>query len=184
MIADGWALDAGLLLLRLLLGLTLVAHGCDKFFGKGGIRSRATWFESIGMRPGLFNAAMAASIEVLAGAGMALGVLTPIPAAGFVALMFVAIWTVQGKNGFFVTRNGWEYNLVLAVAAIGVATIGAGRLSVDGLLLRGTAVAPLLDGWWGLLLSAGLGILGGLGQLALFYRPPTRTGAPSRPGGR
>lgn len=179
MVADGWALDAGLLLLRLLLGLILVAHGCDKFFGKGGIRGRAAWFESIGMRPGLFNAATAASIEILAGAGLALGVLNPIPAAGFVALMLVAIWTAQGKNGFFVTRNGWEYNLVLAVVAIGIATIGAGRLSVDWLLLRGTGVAPFLDGWWGLLLSAGLGVLGGLGQLALFYRPPARAASRS-----
>lgn len=45
MIGDATAVDAGVLILRLLLGLTLTAHGLDKFFGKGGIRGRAAWFE-------------------------------------------------------------------------------------------------------------------------------------------
>jgi len=177
MIGDPTAVDAGVLILRLLLGLTLTMHGLDKFFGKGGIRGRAAWFESVGMRPGLLNAGAAASLEVLAGLGLAAGVLTPLPAAGFVALMVVAIWTVQGRKGFFVTTNGWEYNLVLAVAPVAIATIGAGRYSADGLLLAHTPLAPLLSGWPALAIAAGLGVAGGLGQLALCYRPAKK--APS-----
>jgi putative oxidoreductase len=171
MISSGWAPDVAVLILRLLIGLVMAAHGLDKFFGKGGIRGRAAWFESIGMRPGLLNARAAATVELLAGLGLAAGVVTPIPAAGIVAVMMVAIRTATLRNGFFITRNGWEYNLVLAVVPIAVALLGAGRISVDGLLFAHTAFAGVLAGWWGLAIAAGLGIVGGVGQLALFYRP-------------
>ncbi|MFY1621375.1 hypothetical protein, partial [Micromonospora sp. WMMD736] len=70
----------------------------------------------------------------------------------------------------------WEYNLVLAGAAVGVATIGAGKLSLDYALFSGTGFYDLLHGWWGLAISLGLGLAGGIGQLAIFYRPPAKTG--------
>src|SRR6185437_428095 len=124
-------IDVGLLILRLVLGLTLAAHGLNKFFGGGRIPGTARWFESIGMKPGKFHATIAASTETAAGLGLAAGLLTPIPAAGFVSLMLVAAWTVHRANGFFIVKEGWEYNLVLAVSAVGVATLGAGKYSLD-----------------------------------------------------
>ena len=33
------AIDTGLLILRVTLGLTMAAHGYNKFFGKGGVKS-------------------------------------------------------------------------------------------------------------------------------------------------
>src|SRR6201987_6497407 len=125
------AYDLGLLILRLVLGLTLAAHGFNKFFGGGRIPGTARWFESIGMKHGTFQAVVAASTEISAGLGLAAGLLTPIPAAGFVAIMFVASWTVHRPNGFFIVKEGWEYNLVLALSAVAVATVGAGRFSLD-----------------------------------------------------
>ena len=107
-----------ILLLRVVLGLTMAAHGYNKFFGGGRIPGTAAWFDSIGMKPGMLHARLAAGTEILAGLGLAVGFLTPIPAAGFVALMVVAAWTVHRKNGFFIVKEGWEYNLVLAVAAV------------------------------------------------------------------
>jgi putative oxidoreductase len=162
--------DVGLLILRLVLGLTLAAHGFNKFFGGGRIPGTARWFESIGMKPGRFHATVAATTEVSAGLGMAAGLLTPIPAAGFVSLMLVAAWTVHRPNGFFIVKEGWEYNLVLAVSAVAVATLGAGRLSLDWLIFG----KNWLDGWQGLLLSVVLGLAGAIGQLLIFYRPPAR----------
>ncbi len=92
--------------------------------------------------------------------------------------MLVAAWTVHKPNGFFIVKEGWEYNLVLAAAAVGVATIGAGKLSLDYALFRTTALYDLLHGWWGgLVISLGLGLLGGIGQLAIFYRPPAKADA-------
>ena len=162
--------DVGLLILRLVLGLTLAAHGYNKFFGGGRIPGTARWFESIGMKPGKFHAGVAATTEVSAGLGLAAGLLTPIPAAGFVSLMLVAAWTVHRPNGFFIVKEGWEYNLVLAVSAVAVATLGAGKLSLDWLIFG----KNWMDGWNGLLISAALGLAGAIGQLLIFYRPPAK----------
>ena len=162
--------DVGLLILRLVLGLTLAAHGFNKFFGGGRIPGTARWFESIGMKPGKFHAVVAATTEVSAGLGLAAGLLTPIPAAGFVSLMLVAAWTVHRPNGFFIVKEGWEYNLVLALSAVAVATLGAGRLSLDWLIFG----KNWCDGWAGLLISLGLGLAGAIGQLLIFYRPPVK----------
>ena len=165
------AYDVGLLILRLVLGLTLAAHGLNKFFGGGRIPGTARWFESIGMKPGKFHAVVAASTETAAGLGLAAGLLTPIPAAGFVSLMLVAAWTVHRLNGFFIVKEGWEYNLVLAVSAVVVATLGPGRLSLDHLIFGDNL---WLTGWKGLLLAVGLGLAGAVGQLVIFYRPPVK----------
>ncbi|BBX63008.1 hypothetical protein MSAS_21820 [Mycobacterium saskatchewanense] len=160
----------GVLILRLVLGLTLAAHGYNKFFGGGRIPGTARWFESIGMKPGKFHATVAATTEMAAGLGLAAGLLTPIPAAGFVSLMLVAAWTVHRANGFFIVKEGWEYNLVLAVAAVVVATLGAGKFSLDWLIFG----KNWFDGWYGLLISVVLGLAGAIGQLVIFYRPPAK----------
>ncbi|MBI2701724.1 MULTISPECIES: DoxX family protein [Mycobacterium] len=162
--------DVALLILRLVLGLTLAAHGLNKFFGGGRIPGTARWFESIGMKPGKFHATVAATTETAAGLGLAAGLLTPIPAAGFVSLMLVAAWTVHRANGFFIVKEGWEYNLVLAVTAVVIATLGAGRLSLDHLIFG----KNWFDGWQGLAISVGLGLAGAIGQLLIFYRPPAK----------
>jgi putative oxidoreductase len=169
------AYDVGVLILRVVLGLTMAAHGYNKFFGKGGLKGTAGWFDSMGMKPGMFHARVAATTEMAAGLGLAVGLLTPIPAAGFVALMFVAAWTVHKDNGFFIVKEGYEYNLVLAASAVGIATIGAGKLSLDHVLFSSSGVYEYLHGWWGLLIALVLGLGGGIGQLAIFYRPPAKT---------
>ena len=168
-------IDVVLLVVRLFLGPMIFAHGYQKFFRGGRIAGTAGWFESIGMKPGVFHARVAATTELSAGLGLAVGLLTPVTAAGFVALMLVAAWTVHRHNGFFIVKEGWEYNLVLAVAAVAVATLGAGRLSLDYALLRNTSIYDLLHGWPGFLIAVFLGLAGGIGQLAIFYRPPVKT---------
>lgn len=164
--------DVAVLILRLVLGLTLAAHGFNKFFGGGRIPGTAAWFESIGMKPGRMHAIAAAGAEIAAGLGLAAGLLTPLCAAGFVALMAVAVWTVHRPHGFFAMNEGWEYNMVLAVSAVVVAMLGPGRYSLDHLVFGRDWAA----GWCGLLAAVGLGLAGALGQLVIFYRPPSRAG--------
>ena len=77
------AFDVGLLILRVVLGLTMAAHGYNKLFGPGGISGTAAWFDSIGMRPGAFHARMAAWTEIGAGLLLAVGLFTPFAAAAF-----------------------------------------------------------------------------------------------------
>ncbi|MEB3068681.1 DoxX family protein [[Mycobacterium] vasticus] len=173
------AADVALLILRLVLGLTMAAHGLNKFFGGGRIPGTARWFESIGMKYGKFQAVTAATAETAAGLGLAIGLFTPIAAAGFVALMAVAVWTVHRANGFFVLGNGWEYNLVLATGAVAVAMIGPGYLSADHQIF----CHCWQNGWNGLAIALGLGLAGAVGQLALFYRAPAKADAPAQSDG-
>lgn len=169
------AYDTGILLLRIVVGLTMAAHGYNKFFGQGGLKGTANWFDSMGMKPGRFHARVAGTTEVAAGLGLGVGMLTPIPAAGFVALMLVAAWTVHRPHGFFIVKEGWEYNLVLAASAVSIATIGSGTYSLDYLLFRANGVYHYLHGWWGMVVSLVLGFAGGVSQLAIFWRPAAST---------
>lgn len=161
--------SAGILLMRVVIGLSLAAHGYNKFFGGGKIPGTARWFDSMGMKPnGRIHAILAASTELGAGVLFAVGLLTPFAAAGFVGLMIVAGWTVHRDNGFFIVKSGWEYNLVLAVVAVGVAMAGPGRYSLDWSLGIDLAFEP----WLAFFVSAVLGGAAGIGLLAACYRPP------------
>lgn len=163
------AISWGLLVLRVVTGLTVAAHGWNKFFGGGRIPGTARWFDSMGMRPnGRVHALAAASTELGGGVLFALGLLTPLAAAGIVGLMVVAAWTVHRENGFFIVKSGWEYNLVLATVAVALATTSPGRYSLDWVL----GIEPSFDPNVGLVVSLGLGLVAGVGLLAGCYRPP------------
>ena len=166
--AFSWAL----LVLRVVVGLTMAAHGYQKYFLGGRIPGTAGWFESLGMKPGRFHALTAATTEIVSGILMALGLITPIAAAAFVGIMFVAGF-IHRDHGFYVFKEGIEYNLVLAVVAVVIATIGPGEYSLDHAL-------DLTDDWTGatgFYLSAGLGLATAIGLLAVFYRPPVKDAA-------
>jgi len=164
------SVDAGLLVLRVAGGLTMAAHGYQKFFAGGRIAGTGRWFDSMGMRPGRWHALAAASTEVIVGLLLAVGLLTSLAGAGFVALMLVAGYTVHRGNGFFSVKSGWEYNFILAVLGAAVAITGPGRYSLDHLIGWETAFSGVPGALVGIL----GGLLAGAGQLLLFYRPPAR----------
>jgi len=162
------SVDVGLLLLRVVAGLTMAAHGYQKFFPGGRIAGTARWFDSMGMRPGRLHALAAATTEVGSGVLIALGLLTPLAGAAFVALMLVAAYTVHRPNGFFSVRSGWEYNLILALIGATLGFTGPGRFSLDHVLGLDSLLPALLGG----LVAIVGGVLAGIGQLVIFYRPP------------
>jgi putative oxidoreductase len=162
---DGFT-DLALTLLRVVTGLTIAAHGYSKIFLGGRLAGTARWFDNIGMRPGPLHAMMAAGTEVGAGLLLGLGLLTPLAGAAVVALMFVAAWTVHRTNGFFIVGNGWEYNLLLAVAAVTTAAARPTRASLDH------ALGIEFGGTPGLVIAAAGGVVAGMLHLAVFYRPP------------
>jgi putative oxidoreductase len=130
-------MEIGLLVLRLVVGLTLAAHGTQKlfgWFGGYGLSGTGQFLESIGFVPGRRNAFLAGLAEALGGLLLALGLVTPLAAAAIVGVMLVAVWSVHLSKGFFVTGGGYEYNLVLSAAALGLAFTGPGTLSLDALL--------------------------------------------------
>lgn len=122
-------MDIGLLIIRLIIGITFMGHGAQKlfgWFGGHGLKGTGGWMESIGLRPGVFMAFMAGATELLGGFLFAAGLFTWIGALCIVSTMLVAIFTVHGKNGYWVTQNGFEYNLILIAIAVGVALTGPG----------------------------------------------------------
>jgi putative oxidoreductase len=153
-----------LLVTRAAAGVTLALHGYQKFFLGGRIKGTASWFESLGMKPGKLHAYLAACTEISCGIGFALGLLTPLTAAGCVGIMTVAAWTHKGK--FFIFKDGWEYNLILGLLAVLLATIGPGRWSLDYAL----DLTDDLSGGTGLLLSL-VGFVAAVVLLAFFWKP-------------
>ena len=156
-------MEIGILLLRVTVGLTLAAHGAQKALGwYGGYGPTATgqFFESLGFRPGRRHALLAGWSEIFGGVLLAIGLLTPLAAAIAAAVMIVAAALVHWKNGFFSTGGGYEYNLLLGVAALAVAFTGPGAISVD--YLAGLETSGVT---WGLAATA-VAALGAIGQLA------------------
>ncbi|MCY9663404.1 DoxX family protein [Paenibacillus alginolyticus] len=127
----------GLLIIRLVIGLSFAAHGTQKVFGWfGGYGPKGTggFFDSIGIKPGVLMAVLAGLAEIAGGLLFAAGLWTPLGAALIVLIMLGAIIKVHAKNGYWVTSNGFEYNLTLIAIAVGVALIGAGEYSLDALM--------------------------------------------------
>ena len=166
------ATNLALLVLRAATGLTLAAHGWNKFFSGGRLPGTGRWFDSIGMRPGRLNAWLAAGTEVGAGVLLALGLVTPVSAGGVIGVMVVAGWTVHRSNGFFILKEGWEYVFVLASMSLVAAVLGPGSWSVDDAL----GIAGDLDGTTGLLIALVVGVGGGVAQMITFYRPSSVAG--------
>ena len=166
-------MDLALLILRIVVGLTLSAHGAQKlfgWFGGHGIEGTGALYDGIGLRPGRFNAWIAGTAELSGGLLIALGLITPLGAAALIAVMTAAVATVHLRNGFFITGNGFEYNLVMVAAAFALAGVGPGGWSLDNALdihLTGA-------GW--ALAALGAGLLGGLIAVGLGRLESSRTG--------
>jgi putative oxidoreductase len=130
-------MDIGLLVLRTVLGLTLAAHGAQKlfgWFGGYGLDGVGQFLESIGFVPGRRQALLAGLSEMGGGLLLALGLFTPAAAAVTLAVMGVAAVSVHWKAGFFASQGGYEYTLVLGLAALSLAFTGPGALSLDAAL--------------------------------------------------
>jgi putative oxidoreductase len=72
---DGY--NIGLLVLRVAVGCTMLAHGYNHIWGGGKIAGTGRWFESLGLRPGIVHAWMASLVELGAGAMLIVGLGTP-----------------------------------------------------------------------------------------------------------
>ena len=131
--------SAGLLLIRLVIGVAFIGHGAQKLFGWfGGYGPKGTggWLESIGIKPGVTMAVLAGLMELIGGLLFAAGLLTPVAAILIIATMFGAIVKVHAPNGFWSTSNGIEFPLTLLVVAAGVALIGPGSISLDSMFFN------------------------------------------------
>jgi putative oxidoreductase len=157
-------ISLGLLIARVVFGLTMSAHGAQKlfgWFGGYGIAGTGQFFDSVGFRPGRVMATVAGLSEVTSGLLVALGLLGPIGPAVMLAVMIVAS-SLHWKNGWFAATNGIELPLLYGASAIALAFAGYGAYSLD-------AVFGLTDLWTpGLALAAlAIGVFGGIANLVV-----------------
>ena len=127
----------GLLIIRVIAGLTMAAHGSQKLFGwfdGAGRRGTAGMMEKLGFREAAVMASLAGLSELAGGLGLALGFLTPLAAIAIVVVMLNAGFMVHLKNGFWNTAGGYEYPLVMSAIAVGIAVTGPGDASADNAL--------------------------------------------------
>lgn len=160
-------IDTAMLVLRAWMGIVMLAHGINHARSQEGT---ARWFGKVGFRAPELNARLSAGNEIAIGLALIAGLLTTIAAAGLVATMLVAFWAIHRFSGFFVFHRpdeGYEYVATLSVAALALAIIGPGAVSLDAVIgidenLAGAVGAGII----------GLGLLAGAGQLAVFWRKP------------
>lgn len=153
-------LAIGLLLLHVTLGLIFFAHGGQKLFGVfggQGLQGTTHFLEMLGLHPAKWWALAAAVGETLGGLLMALGLFTPLATLLIAAVMLVAMLRVHAQKGFWNSRGGYEYNLVLLVLAVALSLTGAGTFSLDALI----GLGALNPAWFlaGLLFLVILGLL-------------------------
>jgi putative oxidoreductase len=130
-------MDSGLLVVRLVFGSLMAAHGAQKlfgWFGGYGLAAVSGFFESLGFWPGRFFAPLVGGTELVAGAITALGLFGPTGPALMLAVMIVAAVSVHRQNGLFAATNGLEVPLLNAAAAVTLALAGFGRYSLDAVL--------------------------------------------------
>jgi putative oxidoreductase len=134
--------DIGRLVLRFTIGGTFLIHGTQKlfgWFGGYGLDGTGQFFESLGLRPGRRNAVAAGWTETGGGVLIALGLATPLAAAGLSAVMITALRTAVWKEGIKPATG--EHQVILATAALALPETGPGSPSLDsalGLERRGT----------------------------------------------
>jgi putative oxidoreductase len=166
------ATSAGLLIVRLVLGPMMFAHGTQKlfgWFGGYGLAGTGGFLESLGFRPGRSFAAAAGVTETMSGVLILLGLLGPVGPALLLSVMIVAAVSVHWQNGVFASKNGIEVPLLYATGAVALALTGPGRFSLDAVLGWGRFWTPGLAG-----AVLAVGALAGIVNLAL-RRPVPQT---------
>jgi putative oxidoreductase len=159
------AIDVASLMIRLIVGITMVLHGWNHALRGGKIAGTARWFESLGLRPGRLHAWLSVATEIGCGLALGAGFLTPLAAGGLLGTMVVAGVIEHRTHGFFIFRNGYEYVLMISVVLCATAIVGAGRAGLDHVIgFRLSAVT-------GLAACIGIGVGGAAVLLLSCWRP-------------
>ncbi len=139
-------IDVAVFLLRVVVGLIMLVHGTQKlfgWFGGSGIARLQQGFARQGFKPASLWVGLVILGEVGGGLSLALGFLTPLGAAGVFGAMFMAAVKTHWKNGFFVSKGGYEFTLLLMTASMVLGLIGPEHYSLDTLFSVTLPEAPL-----------------------------------------
>ena len=130
----------GTTIIRVVLGLVILAHGVQKLFGwfgghgpDGTIEAFGTWF---GLPAGVTVLVIAA--ETAGALALILGLVTRFAALSIGMVMAGAIHFVAGRWGFYMNwysgqqGEGFEYHLLVLGMVAALMIQGGGRWSLDG----------------------------------------------------
>lgn len=116
--------------LRIVTGFLFAAHGWQKF-NEFSIAGTQAAFAQMGVPAANLVAPVVATLELVGGIALILGVLARVFAALLAVNMLGALFLVHAPAGIFAATGGYELVLILAAAALAVALVGAGKVSVD-----------------------------------------------------
>ena len=119
----------GLLILRLVLGAIMIAHGWQKI--SGGMPQFMQMLRHMGI-PGWMGY-MVAAAEFGGGILLVIGFLTRLASLAILVDMLVAIFKVHLHNGLFAKNGGYELPLACAAIAFSLIWSGAGPIAIDWL---------------------------------------------------
>lgn len=143
--SSGLAVDVALLAVRIVLAWVFLYYGAAKLFGAfpgagpNGIHQTALYMsQSAHLRPGELFALLAGVTEFGGGVAMALGFCTRLAGVALFGDMVLATVTVTWTTGLSSATSppGYQLNLALGALALAAALVGAGRFSVDDVLVR------------------------------------------------
>ena len=143
--SSGLALDAALVAVRAALSWTFIYYGASKLFGSfsgpgpKGIHQSSLFFANTAhLHPGGFFAVLGGTTEFLGGIAMALGLATRLAGLALFADMVIAMITVTWATGFnsVTSPPGYQLNIAVGALALAVTLIGAGRFSLDAIIVR------------------------------------------------
>ena len=137
------ARDLAVLVTRVAIGLVFVAHGWQKL-STNGIDGTAAFFEQVGVPAASVAAWLAALVELAGGVALIVGLAVPLAGLLLLVDMFGAFVFVHVGAGLFVEQGGYELVLTLGAAVLLLAVLGAGRYSVDHLILGRRRAAQLV----------------------------------------
>ena len=132
--------DAGLLILRVGVGATMLQAGLRKAFD---FSTTVNFMESGGWRLPEFAAFMVTAAETAGGIGLLIGLLTPLAACAVMAAMIDA-WAVNVSATAFWSEP-FNVPFLIAVGAAALLFAGAGRYSVDAKIFGNWRVSVRVD---------------------------------------
>lgn len=117
-------------ILRVVVGFLFAAHGGQKF-NEWTIAGTTAAFGDMGIPLAEVAAPVIASLELIGGIALILGLLTRPIAALLTLDMLGALILVHLPAGVFVANGGYELVLLLGAATLALALVGPGRASAD-----------------------------------------------------
>jgi len=117
-----------LTVLRVVVGVILIAHGRPKMFG--GLHQHMAYVAKIGMPA--WMGYLSAGTEFVGGILLVAGLLTRLVGIAVCIEMLVAIFKVHLKNGI-TGPGGYDYPMLMAAVAWLLIFFGAGPISLDWL---------------------------------------------------